>query len=123
MSARVVVRGIEIDAVIGAYDEERTAPRRVVGTLEFTYDVSRAAETDSLSDAIDYGAVAECVRRAVIDAEARLLEVAAARAARRVLSVFRGVESVVVELEKTAAMSGATCAAVRWSESRTAGED
>ncbi len=123
MSVRVFVRGIEIEAVIGAYDEERTAPRRVVGTLEYTYDASRAAETDSLGAAIDYGAVAECVRRAVIDSEARLLEVAAARAARRVLSVFRGVESVVVELEKPAAMSGAASAAVRWSESRTASED
>ena len=70
------LNGIDVDCVIGERPDERTRLQtlRVDVELEIS-DV--AADTDSLSDTVDYAAMTERIRSALASAKCRMIERAA----------------------------------------------
>src|SRR5690606_10936001 len=58
---QVFIRGLEVQAVIGAYDWERTIRQRLVLDLEMDWDIRPAAADDDLTLALDYAAVSQRV--------------------------------------------------------------
>ena len=58
---QVFIRGLEVQAVIGAYDWERTIRQRLVLDLEMDWDIRPAAAEDDLTLALDYAAVSQRV--------------------------------------------------------------
>ena len=77
--------GIEVDCVIGERDYERTMVQRLV--VDVALEVpDRAAETDELSDAVDYVALSGAIRSALVEAKCRLVERAALVSARVCMS-------------------------------------
>lgn len=68
--------GIEVDCVIGERPDERERLQRLVVDVELEIP-STAAETDSLSDTVDYAALAERIRSALVAAKCRMIERAA----------------------------------------------
>ena len=70
------LNGIDVDCVIGERPDERTRLQtlRVDVELEIS-DV--AADTDSLSDTVDYAALTERIRAALASAKCRMIERAA----------------------------------------------
>jgi len=70
------LNGIDVDCVIGERPDERTRLQtlRVDVELEIPDD---AAETDSLSDTVDYAALTERIRAALASAKCRMIECAA----------------------------------------------
>lgn len=97
----VFVRGLEFEASHGYTAAERRATRRFRVSLEMTTPLDTAAQSDRLSDTIDYRRVCELVVRAGTDSTVRLLETLAARIAQAVQEAYPG-SRVLVELEKLA---------------------
>jgi dihydroneopterin aldolase len=70
----VFIRGLTIQTIVGVHDWERHAPRPVVLDLEMGNDVSCAAATDRIADALDYDAITRRLRRFVSESRFELIE-------------------------------------------------
>ena len=70
------LNGIEVDCVIGDLPDERDRLQRLLVDVELEIP-STAAETDSLSDTVDYATLAESIRAALVAAKCRMIERAA----------------------------------------------
>ena len=99
MTDTVSIRGLNVTAVIGAYDWERDVEQTLVISVDMAADVSRAAATDQLADALNYAAVAETITAVVRDGKFQLIETAASRVASRLIADF-GLTWVRVEVVK-----------------------
>lgn len=70
------LNGLEIDCVIGELPEERVRNQRLSLDMRLRI-VDDSSESDDLSDTVDYAALAESVRIALVSAECRMIERAA----------------------------------------------
>jgi len=70
------LNGLEVDCVIGDLPEERDVPQRLIVDVEMEIP-GTAAETDSLSDTVDYATLSESIRDALVAAKCRMIERAA----------------------------------------------
>ncbi len=70
----VFIGGLRASAVIGVYERERHSRQTLVMDLEMASDMARAAASDRLEDALDYGRVSERVVELVEASEYQLLE-------------------------------------------------
>lgn len=83
----------------GCFEEERIAGTRFVVDLTLECDLTRAAETDSIEDTVDYVSVYETVQK-VMDVPALLLETLAARIIESVKREFATIVNVRVKICK-----------------------
>lgn len=86
---KVIIEGLRVDAVIGVFDWERQIVQPVLIDLELGCDISRAAQTDQIDDAVNYKAVCDAVSKLVIDTKAQLIERLAELIAQHILSVYQ----------------------------------
>ena len=70
----VYINDLRVDTIIGVFDWERQIPQRLIFDLELGTDICRAAETDDLSNTVDYKAVSNRVRRFCEDNQPQLVE-------------------------------------------------
>lgn len=97
--SKISIIDLEVSLHVGVPDQERAKPQCLLLTLEMDFDFTTAARTDSITDTIDYFAVA---RRLLEFGEKRswkLIEKLAADVADLVLTEFKP-ESVTVEVKK-----------------------
>ena len=73
---KLELNGIDVDCIIGECPEERTHPQRLRVDVVLTIG-DRASETDELSDTVDYAALTERIRAALVEAKCRMIERAA----------------------------------------------
>ena len=73
---KLELNGIDVDCIIGERPDERTHPQRLRVDVTLTID-DRASETDELSDTVDYAALTERIRAALIAAKCKMIERAA----------------------------------------------
>ena len=73
---KLELNGIDIDCIIGERPDERTRPQRLRVDVVLTIG-DRASETDELSDTVDYAALTERIRAALVAAKCRMIERAA----------------------------------------------
>lgn len=104
---QVFIRGLEVDAVIGAYDWERTIRQRLVVDLDMGWDIRPAAETDDLNLALDYASVSRRVLEYVRASSFELVETLAERLATLLMSEFH-VPWVRLSINKPGAVTQAT---------------
>jgi dihydroneopterin aldolase len=97
----VFVRGLEFEASHGYTAAERRATRRFRVSLELRTPLGAPAESDRLSDTIDYRRVCEIAVRIGTATTFRLLERLAGRIAEAVQEAYPRVE-IAIELEKLA---------------------
>ncbi len=84
----VFVKDLRIDTVIGIYDWERTIRQVISIDLEMGTDIAAAANSDNISDTLDYKAVSKRVIHFVRNSEFELVEKLAEQIARIVLTEF-----------------------------------
>lgn len=99
MIDRIAITGLRVQTRIGVSDEERAHPQTVIVDIGMNTDVSTAAESDDVTDTVDYHRVASDVEAVVKTNEVRLLEALASRVAETVLA-HEGVCAVAVEVRK-----------------------
>jgi 7,8-dihydroneopterin aldolase/epimerase/oxygenase len=103
----VSIRDLAVSAVIGVHPWEREIEQTLVVSVDMTADVTKAAASDDLADALDYSAVAETIATVLRDGKFRLIETAAERVARRLLVEFT-LSWLRVELRKPISVGGYT---------------
>ena len=84
----VFVRDLRFKTIIGVWDWERQLPQIVSIDLEMGWDISAAAASGDLEDALDYKAVSQKVETFLQEQEFRLVEAAADAVANMVMDEF-----------------------------------
>lgn len=107
----VVVRDLRFETVVGCWDWERQMPQKVSIDLEMAWDMTRAAATERLEEALDYKAVAKRVTQFVQESRFRLVETAAHAIAGMVMSEF-AVPWIRVTFNKPFAVTGSRAVGV-----------
>jgi len=115
---RIFLHGLEIECIIGFIEWERRIKQTIVVDIELPTDCSRAAETDDVTNTVDYKRVAKRLIAFVEASDFKLVETLAHRAAMIVLEEFslpwvrisvnkpgaiRGSRDVGVSIERTRA--------------------
>ena len=85
---RILIAGIDCVAAIGVTPEERTMKQRLSIDVEIATDISQAAHSDSLKDALDYSKVATVVTEVCRSRDFHLIETVAELLAARILAEF-----------------------------------
>ena len=85
---RILIAGIDCVAAIGVTPEERTMKQRLSIDVEIATDISQAARSDSLKDALDYSKVATVVTEVCRSRDFHLIETVAELLAARILAEF-----------------------------------
>lgn len=97
------IKNLRLRTLIGTYDWERKTQREILVHIELEYDATRAAETDSLKDSVNYEDLTERITHEMEAAKFYLLEVLADRILKIIMEnprVFRA----QVEVDKPHAL-------------------
>jgi len=108
---RVLIEGLEVRTVIGIYDWEREIRQSVRLDLEMAWDITKAAQTDSIEDTLDYKAVSKRLIAFVESSSFGLIETLAEHCANIVLDEF-GVVWLRLKMSKPGAVRGSENVAV-----------
>ena len=108
---KVFIEALEIDAVIGIYDWERTIRQPVQLDIEMDFDNRIPAASDKIEDTLDYKAVSKRLIQFVGDSSYGLVETLAENCARIIIEEF-GVSRVRLKLSKLGAVRGARAVGV-----------
>ena len=101
------LHNLRIDCIVGIHPHERETPQAVFVDLEVDYDFAPAAESDAISDAVDYAMMASMVTQLIQTRRFQLIEAMAEAVAALLLEAMPGIETVRLEIRKPAAVSTA----------------
>mgnify|MGYP006379150421 FL=1 len=112
MEAKIFVKGIKVNLILGHYPEERLAPREARVDIELRpIGVERALKSDDLNDTFNYEVALEIVNKLAAAKEYKLIESIA-------YDIFKEIKDlpkvgwVRVLVEKPAAMDGCEATAI-----------
>lgn len=108
---RVIIEGLEVEAVIGVYDWEREIQQRLRIDLDMAFDCHAAGVSDQLADALDYQAVATAVTELVAASQCGLIESVAEQVAAMLLRKYL-THQVRVQVRKPGAIASAASVGV-----------
>src|SRR5215831_5049947 len=97
--SQISIVDLEVLYRVGVPDAERAQPQRLLITVEMETDFIAAAKSDSISDTIDYFAVAQRLLRFGEGREWKLIEKLASDIVDTILSEFKP-QSLSVEVKK-----------------------
>lgn len=107
------LNGIDVDCIIGERDDERNRAQRLMVDVRIEIG-DRAAESDELQDTVDYAALTERVRGALIASKCRMIERAAKVACDLCLSCAK-VKAATVRVTKAGAVAHLQSASATYS--------
>lgn len=114
---KVIIKNLLARGIIGVNDWERTRPQNILINITMFTDTRHAAETDNLKDCINYSTMskkvlahAESVNRLTVEALANDLA--------RICLEEKGVQKVIVSVEKPGAVRFAESVGVEIERSR-----
>ena len=113
------LKSLQIDCIVGIYEQERHTPQTVVMDIDLDYDFAAAAGSDAIGDAVDYDVVASGVTELVRRRAFQLIETMAEEAAAMLLARLPQVRKVRLEIRKPAAVPAAACSFVRVERTRS----
>ncbi len=102
----VFIRALKVDTVIGIYDWERKIRQTIVMDIEMGCDVRKAAQSESIEDAVNYKEVSKRLYEFIEASSFQLVETLAERCAAILLEEF-SVPWVRLTLNKVGAVSSA----------------
>lgn len=108
----VFVKGLKVETVIGVYDWERAINQPILIDIALETDVSKAALSDDVNDALNYKAVCDDVSAWCKEIQAELLEHLAGQLADRLLALYP-CKTVTLSVAKPTAISQADVVGVQ----------
>ena len=108
---KVIIEGLQVDALIGIHAWERRGPQPLLLDLELAFDNRRAAASDAIADTVDYQAVSERIAAFVAPTSFQLVETLAEECAQLVLREF-AVEWLRLVVRKPGALHAARAVGV-----------
>jgi dihydroneopterin aldolase len=109
--ARVFLRDLVLQAVIGVHRHEVTGPQRIVVNIDLAVRLAQGPPKDRLPEVVDYEDIANGVRAIVAEGHVKLVETLAERIAEFCLRDPRVIEARI-RVEKPAAITDARGAGV-----------
>jgi dihydroneopterin aldolase len=100
LKGKIVIEHLELHAYHGWHPHEGEFGQPYTIDLELLTDITRASQSDHLTDALDYGAIVAATRRIFTGRRHKLVESAAVELAKGLLAQFPGVEEVSVRVMK-----------------------
>src|SRR5205085_10152434 len=94
------VRGLRVLGTHGVPPQEKTRAQPFELDLDLRFDMTAAADSDDLNDAVDYGAVIDAVVAVISGPSVELLERLARLVGDATLAVDKRIESVEVAIRK-----------------------
>lgn len=85
----VYINDLKVETIIGIFDWERRVKQTVALNLEMATDVRKAAQSDDITDAVDYKAIAKRLLDFVGNSEFQLVETLAERICELLISEFQ----------------------------------
>jgi len=85
---KIFLNDLKVDTIIGIYDWERKTLQTLRFDLEMDWDIRQAAQSDDITDTLDYGAVAGVLVEFVSNSQFLLIEKLAEEVAQRLLKQF-----------------------------------
>lgn len=107
----VLIEGLEVRTVIGIYDWERDIRQSVRLDLKMAWDISKAAQSDDIADALDYKSVSKRLISYVEESSFGLIESLAEECAKIVMNEFN-VPWLRLKMSKPGAVRGSENVAV-----------
>ncbi len=108
----VFVKGLKVEAVIGVYEWERAITQPILIDIAFETDVSKAAVSDDVKDALNYKAVCDDVSAWCQEIKAKLLEHLAGQLADKLLSNYN-CQKITLSVAKPTAIKQADAVGVQ----------
>ena len=108
----VFVKGLKVEAVIGVYDWERAINQPILIDIALETDISRAAVSDDVKDALNYKAVCDDVSAWCKEIQAELLEYLAGKIADRLIANY-SCKTVTLSVAKPTAIAQADAVGVQ----------
>nr|WP_317198868.1 dihydroneopterin aldolase [uncultured Psychrobacter sp.] len=108
----VFVKALKVDAVIGVYGWERAITQPLLIDIVLETDISKAALSDDVKDALNYKAVCDDVSQWCKEIKAELLEHLSAQLADRLLSHY-SCQKVTLSAAKPTAIKDAAAVGVQ----------
>ena len=102
---KIFLEEIKLNVIVGIYEWERKVAQTLHLDIQIGLPHSRAGQTDSIGDTIDYGTVVARIRQTTAENHFNLVEALAEHIARLVLNEF-GAPWVKVGVAKLGALSG-----------------
>jgi FolB domain-containing protein len=100
---KIFLKDLLVRGIIGIHDWEREKPQDILINITAFTDTSRAAETDDLTDCVDYSALAKKVQ-AHAETAARFTVEALANDLAKLCLEQKGIKKVIVRVEKPGAV-------------------
>jgi len=97
--SRITIVDLEVHYCVGVTDEERSAPQRLLVSVDLSHDFSAAAVSDRLEKTIDYNEVAQRLLKYGEGRNWKLIEKLATNIADMILAEYRP-QAVAVEIKK-----------------------
>lgn len=111
MMAKIFIRDLKIDAIIGVLPQERILPQPIFIDLEIVTDITEAAKTDDLKDVIDYAKIAQRITDFVSHSQFQLLETLAEKISELLFNEFN-ISHLLLQIAKPNAIANAKQAGI-----------
>lgn len=108
----VFVKGLKVEAVIGVYAWERAITQPLLIDIALETDISRAAVSDDVNDALNYKAVCDDVSAWCKEIQAKLLEHLAGQISDKLLAKY-ACHKITLSVAKPTAMRQADAVGVQ----------
>ena len=97
---KIIIKGLEIFAHHGVYDNEKQKGQHFVINAELFTDTVKASLSDEIDDTVDYAKVCEFIQDFMTGCSLNLIETLANELARKILIKYNEIKSVSLEICK-----------------------
>ena len=118
----VFVKGLKVEAVIGVYEWERAITQPLLIDIALETDISAAAVSDDVDDALNYKAVCDDVSEWCKEIKAKLLEHLAGQIADKLLTKY-ACHKITLSVAKPTAIAQADAVGVQITRYASASTD
>ncbi|MEL0636218.1 MULTISPECIES: dihydroneopterin aldolase [Marinomonas] len=112
MNDIVFIEGLNVKAVIGVYDWEKTIEQELVFDLEMEHDNRDPAQADDLSKTLDYEAISNFIIAFCAERRFELIETLAEHLSDELIKTFQ-MNALVMTLRKPGAVKAAKAVGVK----------
>jgi len=96
---KIIIKDLEVDALIGVTESERAQPQRLLVTVEMERDLTEAGRRDAEASTTRYDVVADLIRKLATERPRKLVEAVAHEIAETILT-RQLAHAVTVEVKK-----------------------
>lgn len=109
--AKICIENIKLETTIGVRPDEQAKAQAIILSIEIETDITKAAVTDSIDDALDYQLLADEVCELVRNSRCALIENLAQRVLDKISS-YQKVKTAKVKISKPHALEYADCVSI-----------